>query len=241
MLNQLENYRYQPDEAMVLHFMGYGDANDVSEPILELVREQMQAMHQFSDQWGSTVEIPLADVSKDKVVLHKQNETNDGDLIILRSRQLPKILRHCDYAVILLVTAGAQISGKSKLSQDQDPLTAFILDALGSAMVVELMQSLTRQIFDAAQQRDYGTTLRLGPGYTGWDIDDQAALFSCFDGQTIPVLFEHNSMMKPQKTLLGLLGLRPDGKQAPEIEPCRLCDLPDCSMRKFKFRGIPTS
>jgi hypothetical protein len=239
MLNQLENYHYQPDEAMVLHFMGYGDTGDVSEPILELVRDQMQAMHQFSDQWGATVEIPLTSVSKDKVILQKQNKTKDDDLIILRSRQLPKILRHCDYVVILLVTAGAQISSKSKLSQDQDPLTAFILDALGSAMVVELMQSLTRQVFDGAQQRDYGTTLRSGPGYTGWHIDDQAVLYSCFDGQTIPVLFEQDAMMRPQKTLLGLLGLRPNGKQAPEIEPCRICDLPDCRMRKFKFRGIP--
>jgi hypothetical protein len=235
MLNQLDNYQYQLDAAMVLHFMGYGEANRVSEPILELVREQMQTLHQFSDQWGTTVEVPITSVTKDAVVLRGDTEDQGG--ITLKSKQLPRILRRCDHVVILLVTAGAEISKNSKLSQDQDPLAAFILDAMGSAMVVELMKSLTQQVFDAAQLRQYGTTLRLGPGYTGWHIDDQALLFSHFDRETIPVLLEQNAMMKPQKTLLGLLGLRPNGKQAPEIAPCVLCDLSGCRMRKFEFRG----
>jgi hypothetical protein len=240
MLNQLDSYSCQPNEAMVLHFMGYGNAGQVGGPVLDLVREQMQLIHQFSDHWGTAIEVPIASMSKQQVVLRKPEGTAHADLITLRSRQLPKVLRHCDYVVVLLVTAGEQISRKAKMSQDKDPLKAFILDALGSAMVVDLMQALTRQVFDAARQRRYGTTLRLGPGYTGWHIDDQAALCSCFDHHSIPVSFKQNAMMRPQKTLLGLLGLRPNGRQAPEIEPCRLCDLPGCQLRKFEFRGIPT-
>jgi hypothetical protein len=238
MLNQLDNYRYQLDEAMVLHFMGYGDTSAVSEPVLEQVREQMQTIHQFSDQWGSTVEVPIASVSKHEVVLTKASDRDDNGLITLRSKQLPRVLGRCDYVVVLLVTAGTRISERSKISQHQDPLTAFILDALGSAMVVELIKSLTHHVFKDAQQRQYGTTLRLGPGYTGWHISDQAVLSSCFNEQSIPVMFERGAMMKPQKTLLGLLGLKPGGKQAPEIEPCRVCDLPDCRLRKFEFRSI---
>jgi len=237
MLNQLDNYQYQLDEAMVLHFMGYNDTDVVSEQILDMVREQMQTVYQFSDQWGTTIEVPIERVTKQEVVLRGNPE--DGDQIALKSSQLPKILRRCEHVVILLVTAGAKISNAATWSQDQDPLAAFIRDALGSAMVVELMKSLTQQVFDAAQPRQYGTTLRLGPGYTGWHIHDQATLFSHFNGKTIPVLFEQNSMMKPEKTLLGLLGLRPNGKQAPEVEPCRVCDLDGCRMRRFEFRGIP--
>lgn len=237
MLNQLENYSYQPDEAMVLHFMGYGKASSVSEPILESVQAQIGQMQHFPDQWGTTVEVPITGITKQEVVLQQAGDTEDGDSVILKSKQLPRVLRHCDAAVILLVSAGGRISSISRLSQEQDPLEAFIIDALGSAMVVELMQALTRQVFAAAQQRSYGTTLRLGPGYTGWHMDDQAALFSYFDRDSIPVLFEQGAMMQPQKTLLGLLGLTPNGKEAPEIEPCRVCDLPDCRMRKSEFRG----
>jgi len=236
MLNQLENYRYQLDEALVLHFMGYGESAAVSEQILDVVRDQMSGIESFSDHWGATVEVPLAKVNKEEVVLQKE-----GGSVILRSRQLPKILSRCDAVVVLLVTTGAQISSKSRSLQDQNPLEAFILDAIGSAMVVELMKSLTRQVFDEAQRRSYGTTLRLGPGYTGWHIEDQAVLFSYFDAETIPVLFKQDSMMYPEKTLLAILGLRPNGKEAPEIEPCRVCDLPECRMRKFEFRGIPAT
>ncbi len=238
MLNQLENYHYQPDEAMVLHFMGYGKADQVNEPILQIVHDQMQQIQRFSDQWGTTLEVPITRVTEEEVILQQAGSAPEGNSVCLKSRQLPSVLRECDTAVILLASAGEEISSASKQSQDQDPLEAFIIDAMGSAMVVELMQTLTRQVFTTAKQRSYGTTLRLGPGYTGWHIDDQAALFSYFDRESIPVLFEQGSMMKPQKTLLGLLGLKPHGKEAPEIEPCRICDLADCRMRRFAFRGI---
>jgi len=234
MLNQLANHQYRLDESLVLHFMGYSTADQVREPILATVREQITSTRLFADQWGSSVEAPVTVIRNDEVVLQR-NE----DKVALKSNQLPKVLRHCDAVAILLVTAGDEISREARRVQSEDPLTAFILDAIGSAMVVELMQSLTGQVFTEAQQRGYGTTLRLGPGYTGWHIDDQALLYSYFNAESIPVSFESGTMMKPEKTLIGLLGLRPNGKEAPEIEPCRVCDLADCRLRRSPFRGIP--
>ncbi|HNI37434.1 MAG TPA: hypothetical protein PKZ68_03985, partial [Pseudomonadales bacterium] len=110
--------------------------------------------------------------------------------------------------------------------------------AVGSAMVVEAMKALTDQVSAEAQQRGYGTTLRVGPGYTGWHFGDQAILFRFFEGfEHLPITMSDGIMMRPQKSLLGMVGLNPGAKNAPEIEPCRLCDLKNCSMRKAPFRG----
>ena len=80
----------------------------------------------------------------------------------------------------------------------------------------------------------------MGPGYTGWHFDDQATLFSFFDQGTIPIDLSDGIMMQPKKSLLGMVGLTPGGKEAPEIEPCRICDLQNCAMRKQPFRGMPS-
>jgi hypothetical protein len=237
MLNQLADYQYQVDEALVLHFMGYNPKDTVSPPILEVVQSQLPLVGQFDDQWGASIELPIQEVAEQQVILNGQQVPSANDNIVLRSSQLPRVLQRCDAVVILLVTAGPTITETTRAASD--PLEAFVLDALGSAMTVALMKALTRQVFTTAQCRGYGTTLRMGPGYTGWHIDDQATLLGCFDKDTMPVQFADGTMMKPEKTLLGLTGLRPEGKEAPEIEPCRVCDLPNCRMRLFEFRGIP--
>jgi hypothetical protein len=236
MLNQLANYQYQVDEAMVLHFMGYSDTAIVGEPILEQVRSLLPLVHEYNDHWGTSIELPIERVAEHQVILHTPNFQDANDIIMLQSSQLPKILQRCDAVAVLLVTAGAAVSDAAKHSND--PLESFVLDAMGSAMTVELMKALTHQVFLKARLRGYGTTLRLGPGYTGWHIDDQATLLNCFDHKKIPVQYARGSMMRPEKTLLGLTGLKPQGKEAPEIEPCRICDLPNCRMRRFEFRGI---
>jgi hypothetical protein len=234
MTNQLENYHYQLDEALVLHFMGYGASDRVNQRILHVVREQMAGVHRFTDQWGSAVHAPVADISDTEVILEL-----DGERLALRSSQLPKVLRRCDAVAMLLITAGHEVSTQSRRAKGENPLEAFVLDAIGSAMAVELMLALTSQVATEARRCGYGTTLRLGPGYTGWHIDDQARLFSCFNAGVTPVSFT-GTMMRPEKTLLGLVGLRPNGREAPEIEPCRLCDLDNCRLRRSPFRGLST-
>ncbi len=236
MINQLANYRYQVDEAMVLHFMGYGKTASVGEPILAVVRDLLPRVSDYTDQWGSSVEVSIDQIADHRVTLRSPDPDNANDTVVLLSNQLPRILQRCDAVAVLLVTAGSAVSAAAKGSTD--PLESFVLDAMGSAMTVELMKALTHKVFTEAQARGYGTTLRLGPGYTGWHIDDQASLLGCFDESSIPVQFAEGAMMRPEKTLLGLTGLRPQGKEAPEIEPCRVCDLANCRMRLFEYRGI---
>ncbi|MCB1614638.1 MAG: hypothetical protein KDI30_01365, partial [Pseudomonadales bacterium] len=161
------------------------------------------------------------------------------DQVVLRSEQLPKILKNADAVTVLLVTAGSKVNQASRqLMAEGKQGQALAVDAIGSAMVVDLMKTLTEKVLQDAQQRNHGTTLRVGPGYTGWHFDDQATLFSFYDDFVIPVTMSDGIMMEPKKSLLGMVGLTPGGKAAPEIEPCRICDLKNCAMRKAPFRGV---
>jgi hypothetical protein len=234
-INQLTGRLPELAEESVLHFMGYQEADEATGPVIGIVREQLENLSRFSDYWGAALEVPIQIIEKDRIQLR----AGDGN-VWLTSTQIPTIVRNCKSVVILLVTAGQDVSNESqRLWKGADPLPGFVLDAVASAMAVELMKTLTHQVFKGASKRQLGTTLRVGPGYTGWNIEDQAGLFSCFADQDIPVSLNSSMVMEPQKSLLGLVGLTPDGKQAKEIEPCRICDFQNCRMRKAVYRGYP--
>jgi len=237
MENQLADFEFDLDINTVLNFMGYSDPDRARKKIRQIAEQEMPRANDFSDSWGFAFEAPLCGIRNEEILLKKGEEQ-----ICLQSSQLPKILRNADAVSILLVTAGSRITEESRRLMSEGKMTqALAVSAVGSAMVVDLMKALTDQVFAEAQQRGYGTTLRVGPGYTGWHLDDQSKLFSFFGQDAMPITLSHGIMMEPEKSLLGMVGLNPGGKQAPEIEPCRICDLKGCDMRKAPFRGFDGS
>lgn len=236
LVNRIEGYRYALPPEAVLNFMGYSDPAKARKPVLKVLEEQLLRVEELAEPWGAAVEVPLCGIRDEHIVL------KDGiDQIELHSEQLPKILRQAEAVVILLASAGDKTTALSRqLMQDGKQGQALAMDAIGSAMVVEAMKALTEVVSAEAETRGYGTTLRVGPGYTGWQFGDQSILFRFFEGKAgVPVTMSDGIMMRPQKSLLGMVGLNPGGKRAPEIEPCRLCDLKNCMMRKAPYRGVP--
>ena len=234
MENQLAHYLFNLDINSVLNFMGYADPERARPKIRQIAEEEKARANFFADSWGHALQVPLCGIKAEEIFLKK-----DDHQISLHSSQLPKILKKSDAVTILLVTAGRKITDESRRLMAAGKMTqALAVSAVGSAMVVDLMKELTRQVFAEVQKRDYGTTLRVGPGYTGWHLKDQSTLFSFFDPAHLPITLNHGVMMEPEKSLLGMVGLNPGGKEAPEIEPCRICDLKGCDMRKVAFRGF---
>jgi hypothetical protein len=234
MNNPLADFHFDLELDSVLNFMGYADPSKARKRIVLTAQEAMSHANEHADSWGQAIEVPLCGIDGEIIKL----KCHDNTQVELKSSQLPKILRKASAIVILLVTAGQKITDESRSLMAEGKMSqALAVSATGSAMVVDLMKALTDQIFDYAQSRGLGTTLRVGPGYTGWHLEDQATLFDFYDRDLIPVTLSHGIMMEPEKSLMGIVGLVPGGKQAPEIEPCRICDLNNCDMRKAPFRG----
>ena len=234
MNNQLSEHNYNLDMDTVLNFMGYSDFSKVRDKVRLIAEKEILRVDEFHEPWGQSIETSVCGIEQGDVFL-KKNESS----VCLKSESLANILRKSDSVAILLVTAGTKTTEESRrLVSEGKMAQALAVSAVGSAMVVDLMKALTHKVFTKAQQRNYGTTLRVGPGYTGWHLNDQATLFSFYDDFAVPIDMSHGVMMSPEKSLLGMVGLNPGGTEAPEIEPCRICDLQGCDMRKSPFRGF---
>jgi len=224
-------YRSRCDIAAgeVFRMMGYPDSEAVSEPVRECCHEQIRRLEDLLDPWGSTRVVTIESVERDAVHLA-------GDAT-LRSRRLASILRHATSLAICLVTVGSRITAEiHRLVARDEMIEALALDAAGSAATSALMSQLRERLCCEVLERGCGTMLPYGPGYTGWHLRDTPTVFSYLADDALPVRLNEQLMMVPEKSLLNVIGIGPSSRRAPEVVPCRLCDLQRCELRRAPYR-----
>ena len=207
--------------------MGYPGRERVSEPVRDICLDQLCRLDQFIRPWGGVHEVRIEAVAHDAVQLDCGRR--------LSARRLANILRRATALQLCLVTVGHEVMAEiERLVAAGAMVEALALDAAASTAVKGLMAAVRQRVCTDAQARGYGTTLRYGPGYTGWHLRDTEILFSYLDVERLPVRLNEQLMMLPAKSLLSVIGLVPGGHAAaPEGVSCRMCDLAHCSVRQL--------
>jgi len=225
----LATFQVTVDEIAVFRTMGYPGPERVSEAVRDLCREHLRRVGDFIDPWAGTHDVRIEAVEADGVLLQEGR--------VLRSRRLATLLRHATALHICLATVGARVSAQvDRLIAAGAMLEAWTLDAAASVAVTSVMTELRRHLCTEAAAANYGTTLRYGPGYTGWRIEDTLVLFSYLNEEDLPVQLNGQVMMTPAKSLLNVIGLVPGGRTVTrEVVPCRICDLAHCSLRQAPY------
>jgi len=225
--NLLEQGHIAVDADALFRALGYPDREHVSAPVQEICLDQLGRLDQFLRPWAGVHEVRVEEVTADTVRLDCGRT--------LSGRRLATILRRATSLQICLATVGAEVMEEIKhLVAEGAMLEALALDAGASAAVTRVMAAVRERVCNNAQARGFGTTIRYGPGYTGWQLEDTAVLFSYLGRHRLPVRLNEQFMMLPAKSLLNVIGLVPGGTaQAPEVVPCRMCDLEHCSVRQL--------
>ena len=112
----------------------------------------------------------------------------------------------------------------------------FMLDSVGWVAVEALANELGNWICNRLIADGIRATPRLSPGFTGWDIWDQRALFRLLPAHAIGVRINDYCVMTPGKSLSFGMGLGPDVR-VDQTHKCRRCDLADCAYRLAPYRG----
>jgi hypothetical protein len=150
-------------------------------------------------------------------------------------------------ATLVAVSAGAECEAEAaRRWQDGKPDEYFFLESYGSAVVENLVAIAAGRICSWADKNGLGVLPHYSPGYAGWPISDQLALWKIIadDNNHRPPGKLHvmdSGMLQPKKSLLAVFGLtrhREKISAGSHLIPCVNCVLPDCSYRRAPYRKL---
>lgn len=153
-------------------------------------------------------------------------------------------------AVVMAVSAGSACEEQANILWQQGrPDEYFFLEILGSAVVEQLVASLSGRLCDVAESEGFMATPHYSPGYPGWDVADQHRLFALISApqQTRrpgPLEVLPSGMLRPKKSLLGVIPLAArvaDAVRPAALVPCEHCSYSPCRYRRVPYRHAATA
>jgi len=149
----------------------------------------------------------------------------------LESKMLKKVFRPCTHALVFVSTLGPKVDELIAGVEEARVSEAFVLDAIASHMAEKVADRVERELTGALEPGE-GATLRYSPGYCDWPVDGQRMVFSVVDGGRIGVSLTGYCLMKPRKSLSGIIGVGPRDQVARTGNACNFCKRLDCDHRR---------
>lgn len=148
-------------------------------------------------------------------------------------------------AVLFAVSAGTGCEEHAReLWEESKPDEYFFLETFGSAVVEHLVATTNGRVCAQAESEGLVAIPHYSPGYGGWNVEEQNALFDQIRrGRNRPfpdaIDVLPSGMVKPKKSLLGVIGLAPQtaANRARAVSvPCENCSLGTCQFRCRPYR-----
>jgi hypothetical protein len=166
-----------------------------------------------------------------KDIVLEEDRFGMGGAVFECGRKIGRQLKDSGQLVAFVCTAGAGVTLQYKRYMEQnDPLKAYFVDALGSIAVEKAIDTLQERLSESAMRNGMCITNRYSPGYCGWQVREQEKLFALFPEKPCGISLSSSSLMSPSKSVSGIIGM---GKNVRHTQyECRLCELEKCLYRK---------
>lgn len=159
-----------------------------------------------------------------------------------RDTPLEVVLEDAVSLALFAVTVGAEVSGRiPRLFDAGEMAEGYILDQVASFAADEMAQIAAGRFGPAEKQGPDQGVLPYSPGYCGWNVSGQRALFARLDPTEIGVTINDSCLMSPIKSVSGVLVLAPVEAHvfSPAFTCCSTCTTLDCQERAAGLRAMP--
>jgi len=166
--------------------------------------------------------------------VYRGDDENDDDT------PLELVLEDAVSLALFAVTLGEEVSQHiSELFAAGDGAAGYVLDQVASLAAEELVQ-IARRRFSAAERPSTGAAvLPYSPGYCGWDVSGQRALFARLEPADLGVSINQSCLMHPLKSVSGVLVSAPIEAHdfSPSFPCCAVCTTIHCRDRVEMIRN----
>ena len=214
--------RIERDE--VLRFQGY-------KPGLDQPTPEVDALFEEALRLGTALAEPRAVFRAYPARTEESVAHVDGRPFAIP--QIGRLWGPIERAGIALCTIGDALERRvAELFDARELPLAVMLDSVGSAAVESLAEHVNDRLCQRALAEGVRATNRISPGYAGWDVEDQRALFALCPGDPVGIALNAACFMTPVKSISLMVGIGPEARVDHYFTQCRRCWLRDCDYRR---------
>jgi hypothetical protein len=219
----LDPLEIEPDPQEILRYLGY----PANAAVNAGVHDRLLAAIETSRAWLH----PRGTYSLYRVSRHgRRSLTLAGNVTFTGS--VGEYLGGAERVAAFLATAGPEVTHwADETLRSRDTLGGLIFNALGSQLAEAVVERLLEDLRGRAAPGE-ALTFRYSPGYCGISLSQQRTLFRLVEADRIGVELLPTLIMKPLKSVSGLVGIGPKDVVAAYGNPCDRCPLLDCRMRR---------
>ncbi len=217
-----------PTEAAVLRAMGVPGGQNQGARVERLVAAALEEFRSEAEPRGIVAEIGGDEFSS----IYEGAGDNDSPSPLLR------IFPQAEVLTLFAVTLGASLSGRvSALFDDGKVALGATLDAAASEgtelACVHLDGIMLEDARGTGRADAASRILRYSPGYCGWNLTGQRALFAALGPEEIGIHLTESCLMEPVKSISGVMVIGPAEihKFTDDYRFCSTCPTHDCRRR----------
>ncbi len=156
-----------------------------------------------------------------------QGLTPQGPLLagrLLHSPQLGRAVPPAGRLVLAVYTIGPRLEVRCRRWNRQGQLLrAFLLDALGTVVLLELGDAFHRHLAAQLARRGFALGCPFSPGEDDWPLEDQRLLFALLRPERIGVRLNERGVMEPLKSVSEAIPVGKEGEILPSGPACARC------------------
>ncbi|MBD3349692.1 MAG: hypothetical protein GF400_10935 [Candidatus Eisenbacteria bacterium] len=229
-----------PHERTVLRAMGVPRDREPGEQVARVLEEARDELRSLARPRGIYAEVSPRDFAR----IYRGDGDNE------RPNPLESIFPRADHLALFAVTLGAGVSDRiPDLFGEGRLALGATLDAAASESVELAAERLQRVVAGKARPKGGGAhasgrgapdarTLRYSPGYCGWNVTGQRALFSTLGPEEVGIRLLPSCLMEPLKSISGVMVTGP--VEIHEFENdfpfCSECRTKECRARIQSLR-----
>ena len=217
-----------PDRAAALRGLGSRGRGRASERTEALLRRAMECFSELAAPVGIYAEI----APEDFTAIYRGEGENEAD------SPVEKIYPRAQHLALYAATVGEAVSRDiAALFASEDYALGVVLDAVASAGTEAVELGVQGRFRDRLAERGALTAttrlLNYSPGYCGWHLSGQRALFAALRPEEIGITLNDSFLMLPLKSVSGIIVAGPaEIHRFEDVYPfCSSCRARDCRAR----------
>lgn len=180
------------------------------------------------DTFSFLEEIAMPRFTYRRLTLSK-SELSDEDVffentsLIVKSKDLVKLLKNCESCYILAATLGQNVDKQIHLKQKLDMLDAVVLDACSSVLIDKVCDDIEVEIMEKLEESTY-LTMRFSPGYGDVPLVFSEEILKLLEApKRIGLTLTKSHMLLPSKSVTAIIGV--SSQKENRQKSCAHCNL----------------